>query len=197
MQNMERYGTYGPWCSKIYASARWLSNHIMKVHPEKNQREFTSQNRHSSDMDSSDETPGESTSQGQDEMLEFNMDIIFETSTREGQDEGSDREVLDFSCDKSHSECYRVDEVIQRAGTPIQVYSFPGQDPSYNLDAPFRHSIDYQLARHLIPPKKPKSKIYHFFNNNILKNLNPMHKVQFRSAYTLYKLIDSAANEPG
>ena len=194
---MERYGTRCPWCSKTYASAGWLSNHITKVHPEKNLREFTSQKRHLSDVDSSDEMPGESTSQGQDEMLEFNMDIIFESSTREGQDEGSDREVLDFSSDESDSECPRVDEVIQRAGAPIRVYSFPEQDPSYNLYAPFSHSIDYRLASHFIAAKTPKSKIDHFFKNNILKDLNPTHKVQFRSAYTLYKLVDSAANEPG
>ena len=116
---MERYGTRCPWCSKTYASDAWLSNHITKVHPEKNLREFTSRKRHLSDVDSSDEMPGESSSQGQDEMLEFNIDIIFETSTREGQDEGSDREVLDFCSDESDSECPRVDEVIQRVGTPI------------------------------------------------------------------------------
>ena len=194
---MERYGTRCPWCLKPYASAGWLSNHITKVHPEKNLSEFTSRKRHLSDVDSSDEMPGESTSQGQDEMLEFNMDIIFESSTREGQDEGSDREVLDFSSNESDSECPRVDEVIQRAGAPIRVYSFPEQDPSYNLYAPFSHSIDYRLASHFIAAKTPKSKIDHFFQNNILKDLNPTHKVQFRSAYTLYKLVDSAANEPG
>ena len=117
---MARYGTRCPLCSKTYASARWLSNHITKVHPEKNLREFTSQKRHLSDVDSSDEMPGESTCQGQDEMLEFNMDIIFKSSTREGQDEGSDREVLDFSSDESDRECPSVDEVIQRAGAPIE-----------------------------------------------------------------------------
>ena len=148
-------------------------------------------------MDSSDEMPGESTSQGQDEMLEFNMDIILGSSTTEGQDECSDRDVLDFSSDQSDSKCPRVHEVIQRVGTPIRVYSFPEQDPSYNLYAPFSHSINYRLASHFSAAKTPKSKIDHFFKNNILKDLNPTLKVQFRSAYTLYKLVDSAANEPG
>ena len=115
---MEPYGIRCPWCSKTYASARWLSNHITKVYLEKNLREFTSPKRHLSEVDSSDEMPRESTSQGQDEMLEFNMDIILESSTREGQDKGSDREVLDFSSYECNSECPRVDEVIQRAATP-------------------------------------------------------------------------------
>ena len=168
----------------------------MKAYPEKNLREFTSRKRHLSDVHSSDEMPGESTSQGQDQMLEFNMDIIFKSSITEVQYEGSNREVLDFSSDESDGEGPRVDEVIQRAGTPIRVYSFPKQDLTYNLNAPFSHSIDYQLASHFIAAKTPKSKIDHFFKNNILKDLNPTPRVQFRSAYTLYKLVDSAPNLP-
>ena len=39
-------------------------------------------------------------------------------------------------------------------------------------------------------------KIDQFFKDGILKDLNPTHRVQFRSSYTLYKLVDAAVNEP-
>ena len=69
---MERYGIRCPWCSKTYASTGWLSNHITKVHLEKNFREFTSRKRHLSDVDSSDEMPGEYNNEGDRVYNEMN-----------------------------------------------------------------------------------------------------------------------------
>ena len=62
--------------------------------------------------------------------------------------------------------------------------------------APFCHAFDYRLACVFKAAKTSKQKFYLFFKDGILKDLNPTHEVQFRTAHTLYKLVDDAADEP-
>ena len=56
--------------------------------------------------------------------------------------------------------------------------------------------VDYRLARFFNSAKTSRKKIDQFFKDGIFKGLNPKHHVQFRSAYTLYKLVDAAASGP-
>jgi len=65
------------------------------------------------------------------------------------------------------------------------------------LYSPFRHAIDYRLARFFNAVQASEKKINQCFKDGILKGLDPTHQVQFRSAYTLYKLVDKAADESG
>ncbi|KAF8430918.1 hypothetical protein BGX38DRAFT_1146770 [Terfezia claveryi] len=92
-----------------------------------------------------------------------------------------------------------VRDQIRKLVTFLYTYMktfFPEEDPNFNLYAPFRDSVDYRLARFFNSAKTSKGKIEQFFRDGILKSLNPTHKVQFHSAYTMYKLVDAAANEP-
>jgi len=95
---------------------------------------------------------------------------------------------LDSNVTNSITLCY--------AGIPICAYSFPEEDPGLNLYSPFRHHVDYRLARLFNRAKTLQRNIEQFLQEGILQGLNPVHHVQFRSAYTMYKLVDAATNEP-
>jgi len=73
---------------------------------------------------------------------------------------------------------------------------FPEQEPGYNLFPPFRNRIDYRLARFFNSARTFETKVDQFFKDSILNNINPIHHVQFHSAHTMYKLVDTAASRP-
>ncbi|RPB19375.1 hypothetical protein L211DRAFT_853191 [Terfezia boudieri ATCC MYA-4762] len=112
--------------------------------------------------------------------------------------EGSDKEARFFSVEPESDEGSQEIDAINYpcAGNPIRQHVFPEEDQNFNLFAPFHTPIDYRLARFFNSTKTSQAKIDQFFKDNLLKGLNPTHQVQFRSAYTMYKLIDTAANEP-
>lgn len=170
------------WCTKTYTSAGWYFNHIEKAHPGKH----TSRKRQLSDGDSDPEIP--------EIINNLPADLFSESSDIELQEEGSDREALEFSSDESDSD--EPETNTTNAGTPIRAHSFKEQDPSYNLYAPFQSATDYRLARFFNAAKVPQSKIDQFFKDGILKAINPTYNVQFRSAHTLYKVVETAVNEP-
>ena len=120
-------------------------------------------------------------------------------SENESSDPGSDDDSSDRKAQGSESdvEGRQTNVVVQvLAGTPIRGYPFPERDPSYNLYAPFRHGADYQLAHFFNTAKTSQGNIDKFFRGGVLKALNPTHHVQFRSAYTMYKILDTGADEP-
>ena len=82
------------------------------------------------------------------------------------------------------------------AGIRICAYSFPEEDPGLNLYAAFRHHLNYRLARFFNRAKTSQGNIEQFLRQGILQGLNLVHHVQFRSAYTMYKLVDATTNEP-
>ncbi|RPB18859.1 hypothetical protein L211DRAFT_853739 [Terfezia boudieri ATCC MYA-4762] len=197
---MNRHKTRCQWCTKLYVSAGQYSNYIAKVHP-------------GEDV-SSLETPKSRKRRLSDSIdlatSNLDMDVLaaicspdYLSSDTEFASEGSNKEARDFS---SESESESDEEGQQpntgvsisnpRAGMPIQKHSFPEEDPSFNLYAPFQNSVDYRLARFFNSAKTSKGRIEQFFHDGVLKSLNPTHKVQFHSAYTMYKLVDAAANEP-
>jgi len=115
--------------------------------------------------------------------------------------EGSDREAREFSDnEESDRETQQTDATnvisFRHAGPPLRPYLFPEQDAGFDLYAPFSHLIDYRLARFFNSAKTSQANIDKFFKDGILKGLNPTHDVQFCSAYTMYKLVDTAADEP-
>jgi len=73
---------------------------------------------------------------------------------------------------------------------------FPEQEPGYNLFTLFWNRIDYRLVRFFNSARTSKTKVDQFFKDGILSNINPRHHVQFRSAHTMYKLVDAAASGP-
>jgi len=124
------------------------------------------------------------------------------SSDSEPESEGSDKEARDYCSDsESNEESQQTDTAIAIsqpvAGIPIRAHCFPERDSEFNLYSPFRHAIDYWLAHFFNAVQASEKKINQFFKDGILKGLDPTHQVQFHSAYTLYKLVDKAADEPG
>ena len=175
---MKWHKTRCQWCPKLYASAGRYSNHIAKVHPEK-------------DLSTLRESRSRITSE-KDFLLPIGSPDI------ESELEGSDREARSFSNDsESDGEDTTANEIPGLcAGTPIRKHLFPARGPNYNLYAPFQHQTDYQLARFFNAAKTSQGLIDQFFKDGILKSLNPTYSIQFRSAHTMYKLVDAAASEP-
>jgi hypothetical protein len=125
----------------------------------------------------------------------------YDSSDAEVESEGSDREARDYCSDiESDEESQQPNggKAITEAsaGIPIREYTFVEQDPAFNFYSPFPHAIDYRLARFFNAVQASEKKIDHFFKAGILKDLNPTHQVSFQSAYTMYKLVDEAAEEP-
>jgi len=197
---MTKSKTRCQWCPRLYASAGAYSNHLATVHPEKDLRSLQnpqSRKRRLSDVDDA---------QGSTDELDIALlttilapDYSYDPS--ELVSEGSDREAREFSDDeKSDEDNPKADATnpfpLIQAGQPVRPYLFPEQDAGFDFHAPFRHLIDYQLARFFSSAKTSQGNIDKFFKDGILKGLNPTHDVQFRSAYTMYKLVDAAADEP-
>jgi len=130
------------------------------------------------------------------------------SSSSEPESEGSDKEALHLSSESEADEDNPEPDVTNpdldvtnsmtlcHAGIPIRAYSFPEEDPGLNLYAPFRHHVDYRLAHFFNRAKTSQGNIEQFLQEGILQGLNPAHHVQFRLAYTMYKLVDAATNEP-
>ena len=96
------------------------------------------------------------------------------SSDIEYESEGSDREARDFTSDpEPDSEGQLSDQVNLKlpVGIAIKKYCFPEANVSFNLYAPFRHCIDYQLARFFSSVKISSAKIHNFFKDGILKDL--------------------------
>jgi hypothetical protein len=115
--------------------------------------------------------------------------------------EGSEREAREFSSDEeSDGEGQQGDATdmipAMRAGQPLRQYLFPEQAAGFDFYAPFHNPIDYRLARFFNSAKTSQASIDKFFKDGIMQGINPTHRIQFRSAYTMYKLVDATANEP-
>ena len=117
----------------------------------------------------------------------------------EYESDGSDMEARSFtSYPKLDGDGQPSDslDLRPRAGIAIRKYSFSEENPRFNLYAPFPNYIDYQLAQFFSSSKISSAKINKFFEDGILKDLNPTYIVQCRSAHTLHKLMDATTNEP-
>ena len=104
------------------------------------------------------------------------------SSNIEYESKGSDRETRGFISDpEPDSEGQPSDPVYLklRAGIAISKYSFPEENPTFNLYAPFPYYIDYQLVQFLGRSKISSTKIDKFFNDKILKDLNTTYNVQW------------------
>ncbi|KAF8435254.1 hypothetical protein BGX38DRAFT_1286781 [Terfezia claveryi] len=186
------------WCPQLYASPGAYANHLAKIHPE--EKLFKSRKHRLSDISH--------TSSSSAELEIANIGEIFLTSNdcsdREGESEGSDEEVRNYCSDAESAESdgesqqsEALNTITQPvAGTPIREHFFPEQDLEFNLYSPFRHPVDYRLARFFNAIHASEKKIDQFFKNGILQALNPTHRVQFQSAHTMYNLVDKAADEP-
>ena len=191
---MNRHKTRCQWCPKLYTSAGAYSTHLTKAHPTENLQALEeTRKRRFSDLSDSDSSLDPE--QIRREISRSN----FVSPDLESENEGSDRELLDISGDYDSDGGAQLSDPVgpqECAGTAIRKYTFQEENPDYNLFSPFRHRTDYQLARFFNSAKTSKAKIDQFFKNDILKALNPTHNVQFKSAYTMYKLVDNAAKEP-
>jgi len=207
---MNRYKTVCQWCPRLYTSAGRYSNHLAKFHPEKTVGDLEApksrKRRISNATDTLNETHTLETSPGQN-IDELNLAEIISGEVDFSDtyhSEGSDREARQFSSESESESESESDEASQQidvikypgAGNPIREHVFPECDINFNLFAPFKTPIDYRLARFFNSTKTSQAKIDQFFKDNLLKALNPTHQVQFRSAYTMYKIIDAAACEP-
>jgi len=194
---MNRHKTRCQWCLKLYTSPGAYPNHLAKAHPAYNLRSLEAPNsRKHRVSDVSDLTTSE-----------IDMDVVADICLADcdishygSESGGSDKEPRDFfSESESDDDSTQPDTsnliIHSHAGIPIRELVFPEQDQSFNLYAPFRHPVDYRLARFFNPAKTSQGKIEQFFRDGILQGLNPTHDVQFRSAYTMYKLVDAAPNE--
>ncbi|RPB18361.1 hypothetical protein L211DRAFT_854189 [Terfezia boudieri ATCC MYA-4762] len=193
---MNRYKTLCQWCPRFYTSAGAYSNHLAKIHLDKNvndlKRPKSRKRRHSNISDPAD-------SIWNIDEVDFTAIISAEAEYSDAcHSEGSDREARDFSGESESDEEGQpiIANTYSHAGNPIRQHVFPEADPTFNLFAPFHTLIDYRLARFFNSTKTSKAKIDQFFKDNLLKGLNPTHQVQFRTAYSMYKLIDAAADEP-
>ncbi|RPB21143.1 hypothetical protein L211DRAFT_851742 [Terfezia boudieri ATCC MYA-4762] len=156
----------------------------MKIHPDKNgndlKRPKSRKRRYSNISDPAD-------SIWNIDEVDFTAIISAEAEYSDAcHSEGSNREAQDFSGESESDE----------EGNPIRQHVFPEADPTFNLFAPFHTLIDYRLACFFNSTKTSKAKINQFFKDNLLKGLNPIHQVQFRTAYSMYKLINAATDEP-
>ena len=127
---------------------------------------------------------------------DFDFDCDSETPT-----EGSDKEARCFSTDsESNAEGRQPDrenpQYDATCGTPIREHLFLEQDSGFNLYALFSNPVEHRLAHFFNLAKTYKKKLDQFFNDGILKGLNATHHVQFGAAYTLCKLVDTAASGP-
>ena len=221
---MYRGKTRCQWCPKLYTSPGAYSTHLQKVHPEinlkstgKRKRRFsnisnlslsTSVSELDTDLDEHGSPCRRHSDQSNPVTFPPNLDLKtlrtivsqdYGSSDIEYESEGSDREARDFTSDpEPDSEGQLSDQVNLKlpVGIAIKKYSFLEENASFNLYAPFRHCIDYQLARFFSSAKISSAKIINFFKDGILKDLNPTYNVQFRSAHTLHKLMDATVNEP-
>src|SRR5205807_2575287 len=81
-----------------------------------------------------------------------------------------------------------------RVGHPIRVVPFSKErSPQHNHLYPFRNARDYKLARFSTFSKTPKTRIDHFFRDNILP---PMSDISFKSGYTFYKQTAKMVDDP-
>ena len=115
--------------------------------------------------------------------------------------EGSDREGREFSDDEeSNGETQQTNTTnlisFRHAGQPLPPYLCPKQDATFHLYAHFHHLIDYRLAHFFNSAKTSQANKNKFFKDGILKGLNLTDDIQFSSAYTMYKLVDAAADQP-
>jgi len=92
---MNRFKTWCQWCPQLYTSVGAYSNHLAKIHPEKNLRtlvESTSRKRRLSDLSKTDSSFSQ--------LVIFGIGEIFLLSYNffdpESESEGSDREIRDF-----------------------------------------------------------------------------------------------------
>jgi hypothetical protein len=197
---MNTHKTHCQWCPQLYSSPGAYSNHLAKVHPGEtltSNQEPKIRKRRLSDVSDHNSSSSEL------EIARIREILLstYESSDAEVESEGSDREARDYSSDtESDEESPKTngENAITEAtaGIPIREYGFAEQDPAFDFYSPFRHAIDYRLARFFNAVQASEKKIDHFFKAGILKDLNPTHQVQFKSAYTMYKLVDEAADEP-
>jgi len=191
---MNRYKTRCQWCTQLYTSAGAYSNHLVKIHLEKNLRtlvELTSRKHRLSDLSNPDSSFSQLDISGIREIFLPS----YNSSDPELESEASDREIRDF-CSEEESDEHSQQPDATTDGILIREYSFPERDSGFSLYSPFCHAVDYRLACFFNAAKSSKLKIDLFFKDVILKDLNPTHEFQFRSAHTLYKLVDKAADEP-
>ena len=196
LSNMNKYKTQCQWCTKRYASAVAYSNHPWQVHG-------TDCVRSNADADSRKCPPSDVSEPDiqQEDMENLIFGVLDSDCDSETATEGSNKEARYLSTDsESHAEGQQHDTENPQHdatyGTPIHEHLFPEQDSGYNVYPPFRNPLDYSLARFFNYAKTYKKKIDQIFEDGIFKGLNPTHHVQFRSAHTLYNLVDAAASGP-
>jgi len=131
-----------------------------------------------------------------------------DSPSSEPESEGSDKEALHLSSDSESDEDNPQPDVTNpdrdlsnsialcSIGIPIHTYSFPEEDPGLNLYALFKQHVDYHLAHFFNCLKTSQGNIEQFLRQGILQGLNLAHHIQFRSTYTMYKLVDVTTNEP-
>ena len=219
---MNRGKTRCHWCPKLYTSPGTYSTHLKKVHLEKNLKNTGKRKRRFSDISnlsisgsqldpdlakpgspgwrrSDQSTPIISQPQLDLKTLRAIVSQDYGSSDIEYESKGSDREAKGFTSNpEPDGEGQPSNPVYLKpwADIAIRKYSFPEENLSFNLYAPFRNRIDYQLVQFFSSSKISSAKIDKFFKDRILKDLNPTYNVQFWSAHTLHKLIDATVNEP-
>jgi len=212
---MNKHKTKCPWCPKLYASAGAYSNHLSQVHGTDSIRSLSNTSKKCSLFDitisrADDSTSLEATGWDLDHMRDimssdFDLDLDLDYNS-DPPCEGSDNEARYFTSDSEcDAEGEQPDVKAQQPntpnthvayGTPIAEYVLPEQEPSYNLFALFRNRIDYRLAQFFNSARTSETKVDQFFKDGILNNINPMHHIQFRSAHTIYNLVNAAASGP-
>ena len=216
---MNRGKTRCHWCPKLYTSPGAYSTHLKKVHPEMNFKSTGKPKRRFSyisdlstsglgldpDLDKpgspercSNQNPVTSPPHLDLKTLRAIVSQDYGSSDIEYESDRSDREARSFTSDPEPNGDGQPSDSLDlraRAGIAIRKYSFPEENPSFNLYAPFRNHIDYQLAQFFSSSKISSAKINKFFKDRILNDLNPTYMVQFRSAHTLHKLRDATVNE--
>ena len=119
------------------------------------------------------------------------------SSDIEYESDGSDREARSFTSDPEPNGDSQPSDSLDlrpRAGIAIRKYSFPEENLSFNLYAPFLNHIDYQPAQFFSGSKISSAKMNTFFKDGILNDRNLTYIVQFRSAHTLHKLMHATVN---
>ena len=169
---MKRGKTQCHWCHKLYTSPGAYSKHLKKVHPDKNLKNTGKRKRQFSDISNLSiygsklypdlDKPGSPgwrrsdqstsvTSQPQLDLKTLHAIVSqdYGSSDIEYESEASHREARGFTSNPElDGESHPSDPVYLKphAGIDIRKYSFPEENPSFNIYAPFRNHINYQLA---------------------------------------------------
>ena len=215
---MNRGKTRCHWCPKLYTSPGAYSTYLKKVHPEINFKSTGKRKRWFSDISNlstlgseldsdldkpvspgrcSNQNPVTSPPYLDLKTLRAIVSQDYGFSDIEYESDGSDRQARSFTSDpepKDDVQPSNSRDLTPRTGIAIRKYSFPEEHSSFNLYAPFRNHIDYQLVQFFSSSKISSAKINKFFKDGILNGLNPTYIVQFRSAHILHKLMDAKVN---